>query len=547
MIPPMTTTLKLRDYQQTCIDKVHAAFADGVNRPAVVLPTGSGKTVIFAHMASRWLAEHETRVVILVHRDELVRQAINKVKSIAPDVTVGVIKAKENDVSAPVVVASIQTLSRPGRVEQLLYRGPIGLVIVDEAHHAAALSYRETLAALGSFNGLPTVGFTATMVRGDSKKLGDVWQAIVFKRDILWMIRQGYLVDVKGYSVQVDDFDLKDVKQSRGDYQEGALGQALLDSSAGKAVAEAYQEYTPNQSALLFAPTVASTQMFADTFNEVGIPTEVVLGSTPPEARAGMYRRAQQGKTLVLANCMVLTEGFDMPRMSAVLNCRPTRHVGLYIQMCGRALRPYPGKDYATILDTTGVATEHSLSGIVDLAQSRKAKDVETGTPLSKAAAAWDEEPSWDDTQENEVELNLTEVDLFQRSHSVWLQTPGGIWFVPTGKDLFVLWPLQSGDFRVIRTPQANPRAAKKLSEDLPLDYAMAIAEAAISDEDPMLSSKTASWRKGKRSATNAQISFATSLGIDSPEQYTKSQLSDLISSVKAGNVLDPLMAQRSR
>src|SRR4030042_18842 len=245
------TMLKLRDYQTTCIDRIHSALERGVNRPAVVLPTGSGKTVIFASMASDWILNRTGRVVILVHRDELVRQAVNKVRTIAPHLNVGVIKASENDIDAQVIVASIQTLSRPNRIEQLLYRGPIGLVIVDECHHAAAATYQSTVAALGSFDGKPTAGFTATMVRGDNKKLGDVWQEIVFKRDILWMIKHGYLVDVKGYSVEVKDLDLDDVARSHGDYQEGSLGQALLDSSAGQAVADAYREYTPDESALL--------------------------------------------------------------------------------------------------------------------------------------------------------------------------------------------------------------------------------------------------------------------------------------------------------
>lgn len=546
-ILPMTT-LQLRDYQSTCIERVHDAFSRDVNRPAVVLPTGSGKTVIFAHMASEWISTRTGRVLILVHRDELVRQAVNKVRAVAPNLHIGVIKAKENDVDAQVVVASIQTLSRPGRVEQLLHRGPIGLVIVDECHHAAAVTYQSTLAALGSFNGLPTVGFTATMTRGDSKKLGDVWQEIVFKRDILWMIKQGYLVDVKGFSVEVEDLDLDDVARSRGDYQEGSLGQAMIDSSAGQAVAEAYQEYTPGESALLFAPTVASTEMFADTFNDAGIPTEIVLGSTPPEDRALIYKRAQVGETQVLANCMVLTEGFDMPRISTILNCRPTQHVGLYIQMCGRALRLYPGKTHATILDTTGVANQHSLSGIVDLAQSRKSKPLEPGQSLTEAAAAWDEEPTWTDTESSGVELNLTEVDLFQRSHSVWLQTPGGVWFIPTEKNLFVLWPLRNGEYRVILTKQDTARGAepKSPAEGLPLDFAMAVAEAEVSDYDPMLSSKTASWRKRKAMATTAQINYAAGLGIKEPELYTKSQLSDMISSVKAGLLLDPLLAARN-
>lgn len=530
---------RVEDCKIRCITVKDESHLYQVTRNRIV----THNTVIFAHMCSRWAEAHPGRILILVHRDELVRQAVNKIRSVSPGMDVGVVKASENDVHAKVIVASVQTIARGTRLEAI---EDVSLVIIDEAHHAAAPTYMRTMELLGSFAGLPTVGFTATMVRGDNKKLGDVWQEIVFTRDILWMIRNGYLVDVKGYSVEVEDLDMDDVKRSMGDYQEGALGLALLNSSAADNVADAYEEYTPGQSAILFAPTVQSADMFADRFNDRGIKTETVFGTTSVEDRIDIYRRAASGETKILANNMVLTEGFDMPRISAILNARPTQNVGLYIQMSGRALRPYPGKEYATLLDTTGVARQHSLRGLIDLATSRKAKPVEPGTPLSKAAALWDEEPSWDDSDTEATDLVLTEVDLFQRSHSLWLQTPSGLWFVPAGTHLYVLWPLKSGEYRVIKTNQDNARKAEKLSEDLPLDFAMSVAEGVLADEDPMYSSKAAKWRKGKAMATNAQISYALGLGIESPEIYTKSQLSDMISSAKAGRLLDPLFARRN-
>lgn len=532
---------RIEDQHIRCIQVSSPDHLYQVTRNRIV----THNTVIFAHLCARWISTHTGRVLILVHRDELVRQAVNKIKAVAPALDVGVVKAGENDVDAQVIVASVQTLARVRRLEQI---NSVSLIIIDEAHHAAARTYINILQDLGAFEELlptPAVGFTATMVRGDSKKLGDIWQEIVFMRDILWMIKHGYLVDVKGYSVEVDDLELDDVSRSYGDYQDGSLGLALMNSSAGEQVADAYEEHTPGQTAILFAPTVQSADMFADVFNARGIPTETVFGTTSLEDRALTYKRARKGETLVLANNMVLTEGFDMPRVSTILNARPTQNVGLYIQMSGRALRPYPGKEFATLLDTTGVARQHSLRGVVDLTQSRKAKELEPGQTLAKAAAEWDEEPSWDDSDQESADLVLTEVDLFQRAHSVWLQTPGGIYFVSTKQHLFVLWPLANGDFRVIRTRQDNVRSAEKLSEDLPLDFAMAIAEAAVSDVDPTLSSKSAKWRKSKVAATNAQVSYATMLGIENPGRYTKAQLSDLIGSVKAGKLLDPLFAAK--
>ena len=508
-------TLKLRDYQAAGNAKVREAHASGVVRPAVVLPTGGGKTVMFADLA-RGATDAGDRALVLVHRDELVRQTVSKVHAIAPKASIGVVKAAENGIDSGVVVASVQTLAREHRRMQL---PTFGLVIVDECHHAVASTYVDTLTHVGSFEKTPTVGFTATLARSDKSHLGDVWQEVVFKRDILWMIRQGYLCDVSGLTIEVPDFDLDDVRRSGSDYGDNSLGAALLDSSAGQRVFDAWNEHASERPTVLFAPTVASTQMFADVFTDNGVKTECVFGSTKPEERQAIFKRFREGTTKVLANCMVLTEGWDEPVASCAIIARPTKSAPLYIQMVGRILRTFPTKtDGALVLDVAGVAGQHALCSLIDLTESKPKKgELAEGESLRDAADRWDEEdPTWDDSDQatSDAPLKLTPVDLFARSHSAWGKTYGGTWFLSSEKHTYFLWELADGSFNVRRSKDSwtlGPQP-ELLAERVDLEFGMSIAEAAADDDDTIgsISGKNAAWRKGNARPTAGQISLAT-------------------------------------
>lgn len=509
-------TLKLRDYQVEGNERVRAAHARGVIRPAVVLPTGGGKTVMFADLA-RAAVEDGGRALVLVHRDELIRQTVNKVHLMAPKAPVGVVKAGENDTDKAVVVASIQTLARENRRTQL---PPFGLVVVDECHHAVASTYVDTLTHVGSFEKVPTVGFTATLARSDKLHLGDVWEDVVFKRDILWMIRQGYLCDVSGLTVEVPDFDLDEVRKTGSDYSDNSLGDALLDSSAGQRIFDAWKEHASTRPTVLFAPTVASTQMFADVFNENGVATECVFGSTKPEERQAIFRRFRKGETKVLANCMVLTEGWDEPSASCAIIARPTKSAPLYIQMVGRILRTFPGKANALVLDVAGVATQHAICSLIDLTESKpKTGELAEAESLREAADRWDEEdPYWDDADQagSDAPLKLTPVDLFARSHSAWLKTYGGTWFLSSAKRTYFLWELADGSFNVRASKDTwslGPQP-ELIAERVDLEFGMSIAEAAADDDESnaigSIAGKNAAWRKGNARPSAAQISLAT-------------------------------------
>lgn len=533
--------LPLRGYQSDALEALEADWRSGLTRLAVVLPTGMGKTVVFAHLIKEALDRYG-RVLVMVHREELAQQAKDKIHSVAPGLRVGIVKAERNEVDADVIVASVQTLARRGRREQIP-ADSIGLVVVDECHHAAARTWVEVLTYFGSFAGTRTAGFTATMSREDGRGLGDIWQKVSMTRDIMYGIQNGYLTDVRGKSVTVDGLDLGTVARSRGDYQDGALGDAMEASGAGGVIAQAYAEHAADRQGVLFAPTVSSALAFAADLTYAGIETDVITGNTPREDRELSYKRFAAGDVQVLSNCMVLTEGWDAPWASCAVIARPTQSVGLYIQMVGRVLRPWAagGKRDALVLDVVGVTGRHALKSIVDLTTSDLT--LVDGESLAEGTIR--------DIKEKGARPAATalsgvigheEVDLFHRSTSVWLQTYGGIWFIPTTDWTYFLWPEANGiTWKVGRKPTWRNRGMTGawLQEELTLEYAMAWGEQDAAEVDPSISRKTASWRRQSNKPTDGQIGLLARYKLPFTEGMSRSEASDLISIHMASRDLD--------
>jgi superfamily II DNA or RNA helicase len=250
--------LPLRSYQTEAISELHRRWDAGATRVPMVLATGLGKTVIFAHLIAKWVRSTVAkRALVLVHTDELVQQAYKKIKDVAPGLHVGIVKAERNDVTARVIVASVQSLRSEKRRNQIRN---VGLIIVDECHHATAKTYRTILEHFGAM-GMPedpgprgmermypyppvkVAGFTATLARGDKAKLSDIWEECTFSRGIPFGIRRGYLLDVRGKRIVVPDLDLSTVKKTGGDYQDAALGSAMDAALAPAVIADAYREH----------------------------------------------------------------------------------------------------------------------------------------------------------------------------------------------------------------------------------------------------------------------------------------------------------------
>lgn len=530
--------LSLRPYQSECIDAVtEAIVSDGIKRPAVVLPTGSGKTVIFAHMISDWLSINPgQKVCVLVHRDELAQQAMKRIQDVAPHLSVGLVKAERNELDHDVIVASVQTASRRSRLEQLWDIG-IGLVIVDEAHHSAAPTWQRVLTGLGCFDDeTPAVGFTATMTRADRLGgLGDIWQEVVYQRDILDMITDGWLVDPVGKMVTVDDLSLEDVRVSQGDYSPASLTEMLLQSRAISMTCDAIEQHAAGRSTLLFAPTVAGAYAFSAELRNRGITTDVVHGAQDPGMRKDLIRRFDAGQIQVLANCMVLTEGFDSPRASCVVIARPTRSASLYIQMVGRVLRMFPGKENALVLDVVGATQDHTLATLIDLS-SRRIPDVRPGETLTEAAtrAAKNGIPALTGY------VSHRDVVLLQRSPIRWMQTTAGIWFIAGEFSYYFLWPTGADDTYKVGICPKTEQGGRWIRDGVSLESALEwAAQTAVECEPSYMTARGASWRRRREPVSEWQVRKARGLGLVLPDGITKRDASDRIEIALASRRLD--------
>ncbi|MFJ6566453.1 DEAD/DEAH box helicase [Streptomyces sp. NPDC091292] len=534
-MPDVPETFRPRPYQTEAIQALTAGWAGPNNRLAVVLPTGAGKTVVFCNLIRQHLERlNGRRALVIAHREELIEQAAAKLRAVDPALRVGIVKAgRDEHHDVDVIVASIQTLAVDRRREAIR---DIGMVIVDECHHAAAPTYMTVLEHFGAWRGVPVAGFTATMTRTDGG-LAEVWQDVVHTLDILDMISDGYLCDVRGKRVTIDTLDLDQVKTRNGDLQEGQLGQALDDSGAIQVIADAYREHAPDRPGVAFTPTVATAHSMADALNAKGVKAAAVWGDMPREDRSATLKKYEAGDLQVLTNCMVLTEGFDAPWTSCVVIARPTKSPGLYVQMAGRGLRPSPGKRDALILDVAGASTRHKLASMVDLTE-RKVGIPEEDETLAEAVAR---EEETERVRSIASRIEWEEINLFGESAFRWLRTTAGTWFIPLGGDSFMYLARDPGarTYRVRRWTQATGVQVPGGDRPQPLGEAMAWAERQARQIAPGLVSRAASWRNGPPSGK--QLAFCRYQSIPVPAGSTKGDVSDLQAAHKVSLILAAL------
>lgn len=550
----MVTLLKLRDYQTDAITAVRQAWGAGMRRPAVVLPTGAGKTVVFAHVAAQ-MRERGVRTMILAHRDELIEQAAAKVRAVAPDLRVGIVKGPRREIRGrDVVVASVQSLARPARRAEMAAAG-IRLVIVDECHHAVANTYVETLKAMGCFDddleqGAYALGVTATMGRSDRIALGQVWQDVVYRRDIVEMIRAGHLVNAKGVRVRVEGLDLAAVKRRAGDFADGALAEAMHASLAPAAIARAYVEHAKDRAGVLFAPGVAMAYEMAEALTAEGVEARGIDGTMAMVDRRKVLTDYAHGDVQVICNAMVLTEGWDAPWCSAAVIARPTSSASLYVQMAGRALRPHPGKSDALIMDVVGVTGRHRLASIADLGGADRVEQLDADLAQYEPddevdlLGLLDAEPSggggFPDAPGVDGPLVAEVVDLFGASRQAWLRTPRGVWFLQAGDDLVFIAPSSTGmpgRYAVAKCP-VYVQGGEFLRDGLDLDMAMSWGEH-HAGEAKELTRKSAGWRK--RQPSSGQLGKAAQLGIIVQPFATMGDVSDAIGAAIAAGRIDPM------
>jgi superfamily II DNA or RNA helicase len=542
-------TRVLRSHQQEAYDNVRAEWQSGVTRTAVVHATGLGKGDLIAKMVTDE-ARAGGRPLVLCHRAEVLDQLTLRCGAYAPEVPVGRVQAGRHQARRPVTMAMIQTLARDKRRSRMLKPS---MVVIDECHRASSDSYIKTLAWAGSFDRTRTLGLTATLVRGDRKGLGDVFESVADTRDIGWGVEQGLLVRPRGKVVVAEHMHLEKAKVSRGDYVDADLGNMVSQST--EEIVKAWVNHAENRITIAFVPTVDSAHELRDAFLAQGVAAEAVTGSTPASERKGMYARLAAGATRVLVNVFVLVEGFDASAVSCVLQCRPTKLPGTYTQMVGRALRPHPGKDSALILDVVGASRRQRLVSLIDLSPSAEVDTSELDVlPCEDCGLAPCECPAEEsggrDMTGGRPKLlgpaTYEDHDFFATSSLNWLFTHGGIRFLPCGDRMALLWPegelYQAGHCTVRgydngryvgRDGHADPEGP------LPLNQARQRAEEWAMAVDPSVASRGSSWRVRGGMPSEKQVGYAAGLGIVGAETMSKTRLSDEISIALASRVLD--------
>lgn len=347
-----TATMTLRPYQQEAKDAVKSEWSKGHRRTLLVLPTGTGKTIVFSKLAEDMVRNGE-RVLILAHRGELLEQAADKLSQ-ATGLGAAVEKAEESSLNSwfRVVVGSVQSLMRPARLEQF-DPDHFGVIIVDEAHHALADSYQRIL---HHFENAKVLGVTATPDRGDLRNLGEYFDSLAYEYTLPQAIRDGYLSPIRALTIPLR-LDISGVSQSAGDYSAAGLGSAL--DPYLEQIADEMAKVCMDRRTLVFLPLIATSQRFRDILQSRGLRAAEVNGESPD--RDQILQDFRDGKYDVLCNSMLLTEGYDDPGIDCVVVLRPTRIRSLYSQMVGRGTRLYPGKDHLLLLDFLWHTERHEL------------------------------------------------------------------------------------------------------------------------------------------------------------------------------------------
>lgn len=346
--------MELRPYQKEAKEAIFEQWDSGVSKTLLVLPTGCGKTVVFAKVTEECVRQGD-RVLILAHRGELLEQAADKLMK-----TTGLGCALEKAESScqgswfRVVVGSVQTLMREKRLNSFdpFY---FNTIIIDEAHHCISDSYQRVLQ---HFPHAHVLGVTATPDRGDMRNLGAYFESLAYEYTLPKAIKEGYLSPIKALTIPLK-IDMSSVSVQAGDFKASEIGTALDPYLQG--IAEEMQKYCMDKKTVVFLPLVKTRQKFRDLLNQYGFRAAEVNGDS--QDRAEILKDFDAGKYNVLCNSMLLTEGWDCPSVNCIVVLRPTKVRSLYCQMVGRGTRlsPETGKDHLLLLDFLWHTERHEL------------------------------------------------------------------------------------------------------------------------------------------------------------------------------------------
>ena len=512
-----------RPYQIEARDTVLNRWKDGITRQVVSLPVAAGKSILFGMIVK---SLHNKKAIIVAHREELLQQAVQKVKMVYPDADIGILQGQNRDgLHRNICVASIQTAVR--HIPELQKMG-FKVGVCDEAHHIVADTYKKLFGALGFMENNPErllVGVTATAFRSDNKQLGDVFQEIVYEKSLFSMIREGYLSDIKGLSVETTT-DISSVRTRAGDFAVDELATAVDTPERNKIVVDTYKNYGENRKGMVFAVKVDHALHLAEEFRKQGVSCEAVYGDMPAEERHRTLKGYMDGRIQILTNVAVLTEGYDAPFTDIIMLARPTKSKGLFIQEVGRGLRTAPGKENCLVIDFVDVTKKHDLCGLgvlyTDAEQGSIFDDREERTKDGRR-----EKP---EVHETILSTTVTGFDFFDRSQFTWQQL-GKHFRIWMGDGSSVCcYSKEDGNYLPVAV-SADGKCTHLSDSPIPMGYALGACEdyvRGLNNKYAKVASKEASWRSYP--ATDKQISALKSWGVEfDKDSLTRGAASDLL------------------
>ncbi|KAF8168154.1 P-loop containing nucleoside triphosphate hydrolase protein [Crassisporium funariophilum] len=499
----------LRPYQEHCLDACTDALAAGSTRIGISLPTGSGKTTVFISLLSRLSPPATnlaaTRSIIIVNSIELARQSAEQVARLFPHWSVEIEQGAKYKASgqADVTVATYQTLSNEERLAKFDPK-TLKAIIIDEAHHAAAPSYRRLLSRFDaaiqspdkSFvlkedlpHKIPIIGFSATFSRHDGLALGSIFERIVYHRDFLEMIKEQWLCDVRFTSVRAE-INLKDVTISsrNGDFNPTSLAHVINTETVNNVVVRAWLDRaSTRKSTLVFCVNIAHVHALTQTFRRHGVDARYLFSETPVAERKALVESFKAGQFPVLVNCAILTEGADIPNIDCVVVARPTRSRNVFAQMIGRGMRlsPNTGKKDCRIIDF--VDSNSRVNGVVSiptlfgLEPGEMDIDDESIESLEKRFAEVIESPPPPVSDGVPDPTSITYIDDddpftlgSEGRKPSYINTLSPLSWVACGNNIFVLELVGTGYIRVERQESENNFVARYTPTVLEKEMAMA-------------------------------------------------------------------------
>ncbi|KAI5960588.1 irc3 [Candida pseudojiufengensis] len=438
---------KLRDYQEEAVNAVLSSLDSGIKRPAVVIATGGGKTVIFSHLINHLKPlkkDRGNKVLVLAHTEELIDQAAKKIRLMNPHLKVDIeMRSLKAEPNCDVVVASVPSLKTRKRLERFNPK-EFKSIIIDECHHAPALSYRKILnyfKALDENSDISVIGFTATFIRLDGQALGHIFQKIVFERSLTNMISSKELAEARVSEVEVD-MNLDTVSRSKVDYDSTSLYNTMKEIDFNDKIILAYmrlKEDSNCQSTLIFCVSVDHCYDVCSLFQSHGINAQYVTGSTSKTERAAIIEDFKEGKIPVLCNVQVFTEGTDMPNIDSLILARPTLSKSLMVQMIGRGLRLHKDKTHCHIVDMVDITKQGiDVMPTLDGENLTKAKPVDIEEEVEEEDVEEEEVPETSTLSEEQRGKAIAKILDYHKKEVLTLKeqdrvfTPPAIWFQDT-------------------------------------------------------------------------------------------------------------------